>query len=313
MAATELSILIPSRNEMFLKRTVDDLLDNIEADTEILIGLDGKWSDPGIPQHPRVNIIYYPEPIGQRAMTNQLCKLSRAKYVAKVDAHCSFDKGFDRKMIEGMQEAGDDVAMAPTMRNLHAFDWVCANGHRRYQGPSGNCTECGESTIREMVWKPRHGTSNCSFCFDSKPHFQYFKDFSHRPEGKGDLTESMSLQGSFFMLTRAKYWELDICEEAFGSWGSQGIEVACKLWLSGGKVMVNHKTWYAHMFRTQGGDFSFPYEQKQSQVDNAKNYARQLFFEGRWPKAKRPLSWLVKRFAPVPGWEQTAIDALDKQ
>jgi len=57
------------------------------------------------------------------------------------------------------------------------------------------------------------------------------------------------------MLTREKYWELNICDESLGSWGSQGIEVACKTWLSGGKCLVNHSTWYAHMFRTQGGDF----------------------------------------------------------
>ena len=30
------------------------------------------------------------------------------------------------------------------------------------------------------------------------------------------------------MLTKRKYFELDICDETFGSWGSQGIEVAAK-------------------------------------------------------------------------------------
>jgi len=33
----------------------------------------------------------------------------------------------------------------------------------------------------------------------------------------------------------------NICDEEFGSWGSQGLEVAIKTWLSGGKVMVSHK------------------------------------------------------------------------
>lgn len=47
----------------------------------------------------------------------------------------------------------------------------------------------------------------------------------------------------------------------YGSWGNQGIEVACKTWLSGGRVLVNHNTWYAHMFRTQGAEFGFPYPQ----------------------------------------------------
>ena len=32
-----------------------------------------------------------------------------------------------------------------------------------------------------------------------------------------------------------------------GNWGNQGIEVALKTWLSGGGVLVNHNTWYAHV------------------------------------------------------------------
>jgi hypothetical protein len=120
----------------------------------------------------------------------------------------------------------------------------------------------------------------------------------------------MSIQGSAFMLTRAKYWELDISEEKFGSWGQQGTEVACKTWLSGGRVLVNHNTWYAHMFRTQGGDFSFPYRQDHKQVEHAREFSRNLFLNGTWEKAIHPLHWLIEKFAPVPDWDKAAIDNL---
>src|SRR3972149_6193801 len=109
--AKDLSILIPARNEMFLYRTIEDILANIEADTEVIAVLDGKLADPPIPQNARVNVIYLPESIGQRAATNMACKLAKSKYVMKIDAHCAFDKGFDRKMIEAFKEAGDDVTM----------------------------------------------------------------------------------------------------------------------------------------------------------------------------------------------------------
>ncbi len=112
------------------------------------------------------------------------------------------------------------------------------------------------------------------------------------------------------MLTREKYWELDICDEKFGSWGSQGIEVACKTWLSGGRVIVNHKTWYAHLFRTQGGDFGFPYALSQGSVDRAKSHARELFFDRKWDKAVHSVSWLVEKFWPIPGWTQEALDSI---
>jgi glycosyltransferase involved in cell wall biosynthesis len=96
----ELTVLIPARNEMFLARTIEDLLQNTGEQTEIIALLDGEWAKPAIPQHPRVSVIYVPESIGQRAATNLACKLAKGKYVAKVDAHCAFDQGFDRKMLE---------------------------------------------------------------------------------------------------------------------------------------------------------------------------------------------------------------------
>ena len=120
-----LSILIPARNEMFLARTIEDILENSEADIEIIAVLDGQWAEPPIPQHEKVNIVYVPEAIGQRAATNLGARIAKGKYLMKLDAHCSFDKGFDRKMIEFMEEQGDDVTAVPIMRNLWAFDWKC--------------------------------------------------------------------------------------------------------------------------------------------------------------------------------------------
>lgn len=319
MSAKDLSILIPSRNEMFLARTIEDILANIEADTEVIAVLDGQWADPPIPQNPRVNLIYLPKSIGQRAATNMACKLSRAKYVMKCDAHCSFDKGFDRKMIEAFKVAGDNVTLVPIMRNLWAFDWKCFHcGWKKYQGPTpAKCEQCGKNDKirRKMIWIGKHNPQSTSYCFDSTPHFQYFEDWKHRPQYAKDrqekgLTETMSLQGSCFMLTRDKYWELGICDENFGGWGSQGIEVALKTWLSGGRVLVNHKTWYAHMFRTQGGDFGFPYPISTRDQAKAKEYARNLFFNNSWDKQIRPLSWLVEKFWPVKGWTQADLDQL---
>lgn len=308
--AKDLSILIPARNEMWLAKTIEDILSNIEADTEIIAVLDGAWAEPPIPQNERVTLVYLPEAIGQRAATNMACRLSRAKYVMKVDAHCAFDKGFDRKMVQAFKEVGDTVTMVPTMRNLHVFDWVCPDGHRRYQGPSGPCKECGKETVRDVVWIAKRRPESNSYCFDAEPHFQYFNEYTKREGWGGDLVESMSLQGSCFMMTREKYWELGICDESFGSWGSQGIEVAVKTWLSGGRVLVNRRTWYAHLFRTQGGDFSFPYPQKEENVQAAKKKAKDLFFNNKWDKGVRPLSWLVERFWPVRGWSEKDLEEL---
>lgn len=289
----ELSIVIPARNEEWLSRTVEDIVSHIEADTEVIVVLDGAPANPSIAPHPRVKVIELPESIGQRGATNLAVRQSTAKYVMKIDAHCAVDQGFDRKMIAGMQ---DNWTMVPVMRNLHVFNWKCkVCGKERYQGRSGVC-ECGGEEYKDVVWIPKTNPQSTSYCFDPTPHFQYFNEYKKHPDWNQEYSPTMSLQGSCFMLTREKYWELNICDESFGSWGSQGIEVAVKTWLSGGEVRVNKNTWYAHLFRTQGGDFGFPYPLSGTQVAKAKKTARDLFFEGKWDKQVRPLSWLVEKF-----------------
>jgi hypothetical protein len=291
----DLSILIPARHEQFLLKTIEDIFTHAEGETEVIAVLDGEWPLEPIPDHPRLTLIYHPESIGQRAATNEAARLSEAKYLMKVDAHCSFDQGFDVKMMSAMQ---DDMTMVPVMRNLHAFDWVCEDGHRRYQSPSGICLECGKPTVQDIVWIAKNNPASTSYRFDKDLHFQYFNEY--KKHQKGDLVETMSLQGSCFMVTRKKYFELDLCDEAHGSWGQQGTEVACKTWLSGGRCIVNKKTWYAHLFRTQGGDFGFPYPNPG--IEKARLYSRKLWLENKWDKAIHPLSWLVEKFAPVPDW-----------
>lgn len=308
----ELSILIPARNEAFLKHTIDDILANRRAKTEIIVVLDGSWPVEPIPDHPDVTLIYHPEAIGQRAACNEAARVSTAKYVCKVDAHCSFDEGFDVKLMADMQ---DDWTMVPIMRNLHVYNVVCIKcSTKYYQGYDKPCQVCGGVSFEhELVWRAKPSPQSKSYCFDSTPHFAYFGDYSKRPEGQGDLTETMSLQGSCFLMTRDKYFELGINDETFGSWGSQGIEVACKTWLSGGKVIVSHKTFYAHMFRSGGGNLSFPYSLPRSQQEHAQAAVRDLFFNNKWEQQIHPLSWLVEKFWPVRGWRDEDLRAIQEK
>jgi len=305
MTTYELSVIIPARHEQFLKLTVEDLLKNKRGKTEIIVGLDGEWADPPLEEHPDLTILYYPESIGQRAITNRCVDLSSSKYIMKVDAHCGFDEGFDVKM---MKEMKDNYTMIPTLYNFHVFDWVCTKcKHRIYQGPTPKeCPKCKGTMKREIIWKPRLGRRSLYYRFDPKMHFQYWS--AKKKEEKPDdiLVDTFSAQGSCFMLTREKYWELNICDEGHGSWGQQGTEVACKTWLSGGRLVSNRKTWYGHCFRTQGGDFGFPYAISGRQVAKARVYSKDLFLNNKWPKAKHTFGWLIKKFDP-PEWPKKAI------
>jgi glycosyltransferase involved in cell wall biosynthesis len=298
---------------MFLSRTIDDVLSNIEANTEIIVILDGQEEKLSIQDNPRVSLVYLPESIGQRAAINRAAKMSKAEFIMKLDAHCSVDHGFDVKL---MADCEYDWTVIPTMKNLHCFNWLCKQcGDEKYQGPTPKkCDKCQNTTDfeRKMIWQPRRGTANSFMRFDSNLHFQYWGEYKQRPEAQGDIVECMSLIGACWMLHRDRYWDIDGLDEGHGSWGQMGTEISCKSWLSGGKLMVNKKTWFAHMFRTQGGDFGFPYSITGREVDKARKYSNDIWKNNKWPKATRPFSWLIRKFAPIPGWEEGEIVKLEK-
>lgn len=303
----DLSILIPARSEMFLTQTVNDILQKMEGDTEIIVVCDGNWPYEPIPDHPRVNIIYHSTSIGQRAATNEAARVSSAKFIMKVDAHCAFDEAFDVKL---MQEFEYDWTVVPRMYNLHAFDWACQKcGNRTYQGPTPTeCEQCDNTTEfeREIVWRPRRRCRADFMRFDEELRFKYWREFERRPESQGDIAETMSLLGACWMLYRQRYWDIDGLDESHGSWGQMGTELACKTWLSGGRLLVNKRTWFSHLFRTQPG-FGFPYPNPG--IKAARRRSRDLWYNNAWEKQKYPLSWLLRKFQPVPDWSDQQIAA----
>jgi len=306
---TLLSVLIPSRNEMFLSRTVQDLLTQMRGDSEVIVILDGARAEPMLPDDPRVRVIYYEISIGQRAATNVAARLAEGEFVMKLDAHCTVDEGYDVKLTEPYKtgEIGADVTTIPRMFNLHAFDWLCECGERTYQGPRPErCKKCqSEHIAMDMVWTPRWSRKTDFARFDTDLHFQYHGSHGKRPAAQGDIADVMCQVGACWLMSRERYWDLGGLDEGHGSWGQMGVEVSCKSWLSGGRQVVNKRTWFSHLFRTQPG-FSFPYPISVSAQEHAREYSRQMWMENKWPGAKYPLSWLLEKFAPVPDWHDPA-------
>ena len=301
----DLSVLIPARNEEWLAHTIRDVLEHTKADTEVIVVLDGAWPEPGLEKHPRVQVIHHAEPIGQRAATNLAARVSNAKYICKLDAHCSVADGFDVALIEAATELGPDVTQIPAQKNLHVYDVVCDNpdcNWRQYQGvvPSA-CPSCkGTNLRRDVVWKPRRGVHTTSWVFDETIHFQYDRFADQRQ--KTDITDVMSSLGACFFMERERFWQLGGLDEGHGSWGNFGVEIACKSWLSGGRHVVNRRTWFAHFFRV--GGIGFPYEIHGSDQERARQYSRSLWLSNSWPGQVRPLSWLIEKFKPVQGWHE---------
>jgi glycosyltransferase involved in cell wall biosynthesis len=212
----DLSVIIPSRNEEFLGRTINDILDKARAETEVIVILDGYWPDPPIPDRKNVVFIHHTESIGQRAAVNEGACLSKAKFIMKLDAHTVVDEGFDVKL---MADCEYDWTVIPRMYNLYGFDWVCKKcGNRWYQGPEP--TKCKKNVgreklednekcdsvefEREIIWKPRWNRRTDFARFDSTMHFQYWRQYDDRPESKTDIADVMSTIGNGLFMHRGK-------------------------------------------------------------------------------------------------------------
>jgi hypothetical protein len=157
--------------------------------------------------------------------------------------------------------------------------------------------------VKAMRWQPRIYRRSDFMMFDNEMNFKYWHKYERRKESRGDVCDVMGNLGACWMMERGQFRRLGYLDENHGSWGQMGTEISCKTWLSGGRQVVNKKTWYSHLFRTQGGDFSFPYPISDRQVNRAKEYSRDLWLGNKWKHAKKPLEWIVKKFAPVPTWE----------
>lgn len=293
----DLSILIPARQEEFLQNTIDDIFRHAQGDIEVLVAIDN-WDNPPEITVPKGRIIR--TKAGQRGATNRLAELSQARYVMKLDAHCSLSQGFDSKMLEDMNP---ETTLVPSLHNLHAYDWICENGHRSFQGKYEKCEQCGSTELsKETVWKIKSKPSMVSYYFDTSMHFQYSEK-----QAENLLSETMSIQGSCFMVSREKYWELQLCDEKFGSWGSQGIEVALKTWLSGGRVMSTKKAFYGHQFRETEG---FPYLNPSKAIFEAQDTARNLFLKNAWPKQARSIQSIIEKFGYEGDWTPEKVEEL---
>lgn len=267
----DVSFLLPARNEVYLERTIRDVLKNIRGNSEILILLDGYIPHPQIVTgDDRVRFIHKEQSIGQRAAINLMAKESQGKYLCKLDAHCAIDEGFDLKM---MADCEYDWTVIPRMYNLNVKTWK-PKLHKRT-----DYMYIGMQLGRELRAEYYTG--------------QDWKEWHAKPE---IIDDTMACMGPCFFMHKERFWELGGCDERHvGGWGQQGVEVSLKAWLSGGSLKVNKKTWFAHWFR--GSDGGFPYPISGRQIEAVRQYSRDLWLNNKWPLQKRPIQWLFDKFS----------------
>jgi glycosyltransferase involved in cell wall biosynthesis len=283
----DLSVIIPSRSDQYLQKTVDDILSHAETKIEVIVVLDGIWSS--LKDDPRVTIIHHGEVhdnVGMRGSINAGVKISKGKYLLIIDEQCGVDQGFDRKLMEHCKD-----------------DWVVIPRRYRLEPETWTLIEDGRPPIDYM-------------CID----YPYQRPFDktcglHGAEWKRPdrerymIDDTPTMQGSCYFMTR-KHWDnilpngLD--DVNYGTFTQEAQEVSMATWLSGGRVVVNKNTWYSHFHKgKRGKGYGFSNEQYKKHLAGTER--GRLFCISYWLNTRDYLydfKWFVNtKFPNMPGWE----------
>jgi len=285
------SIIIPSRNEQFLPNTVEELLTKARGDIEIIVILDGYWPDPILRDDPRVTLIHRSTPRGMRGGINSAAAIAKGEYLMKIDAHCMVDEGFDVKLVADCE---DNWIVVPRRRRLDAENWCVQDVGKpdidyNYLSFPDNPADFGGPGLNGRIWT---------------------KKALDRTDPKFDVDEELSFQGSCWFMPRAYFHHLELMdEENFGPFWNEAQELGFKSWLSGGKVMRNKKTWYAHLHK--GNKYGRGFRMESSWASKGATYTKRWLYEDKvWHKQKYPLTWLIEKFMPMPTWPKDWKDQL---
>lgn len=276
------SILIPSRNELFLTQTIKDVLEKATGDIEIVVNIDENWPEE-ILEDKRVIYLHPQTPQGMRAGINSCVKASSGDYLMKIDGHCMFAPGFDEALLADMQ---DNWIVIPGRHSLDPINWTIEQNGKSRRDYHYLCFP-----------DPRKGS-------DMGMHGVEWPERSRSRREGYDIDDTMSFQGSCWFMK--KTWFTDflggMSEHGYGSFSQEPQEIGNKTWLGGGEIKVNKKTWYAHLHK--GKRFGRMYSSHNLSIVEGHNYSAWFWATNQWDKRVHDLSWLVEKFWPVPTWPE---------
>ncbi len=291
------SVLIPARNEIFLQKTINDLLAKARGEIEVIAVLDGYWPPANeLVNDPRVIYIHNGESKGMRPGINAATNISHGEFLMKSDAHCMFDEGFDLKLKERIPEyvnddGDDNWIVIPRRLRLDAENW-CLQETGKPPIDYEYLSSPADAGIKGNKWDQR-----------TRERMDVLID------------ETMSFQGSCWFMTKNHYVNRIgyMKTEGYGDFVREAQEIGLKTFLSGGRVYTNKHTWYAHLHK--GKTYGRMYFLNGRVVDAGNKYCDDFWFNNRWEGAKYDLAWLIERFGgdKVPTWTKELIDQVRRK
>jgi len=247
------SIVIPSRTEKFLNRTIQDVLDKATGEIEVIPVLDGYGDTPYEKIiDKRVKYVSLPVPDNyerhKRQAINAGVSISRGKYVMWLDAHCAIAKGFDEVLAK---DCDDDWIVVPRRNWLDTKKW-----DRKYQ-------DRVPIDYQYFMWSHLKKGKLSTFKWDRKSIER--KDIM--------IDDIFTSQGSLFFMTRKHFDRMGFMQlDGYSGWGQEEEEVCLTTLLNGGRAVVNKNVWYAHMGKNQMPNRMYKYTNVQSCYEWSFNY-----------------------------------------
>ena len=273
---SKVSIILPSRNEMFLSKTVDDIFVKAKGDFEVIVVLDEK--DQPLTPRPGLTVLKKEGVPGMKSAIEQGIKASTGEYILKSDAHCMFGESFDTILAS---ECNDDWFVVPRRFSLEPANW----------------------SIRDFRPTIDYEYIPFPFLADLASVKTGGKWHSRRDERKDImLDENMTFQGSVWFCKKKYFWELGGFEHppTNDDFILESEELTNKSWLSGGKVMTNKNTWYAHLHK--GGQYGRGYFMDKRPMKRQRLWHVDFWWHNKWPKAIHQMHWQIEHFWPVPSY-----------
>ena len=289
----DLSIIIPSRNELFLNKTIEDILKKVTTNIQIIVNIDENWPDPIIDDK-RVTYIHPGTPKGMRWGINSGVSIAKGKYIMKVDGHCMFAEGFDETLMTNTE---DNWLVIPRRYSLDAEKW-----ERDMTRPIRDYHYlCFPEQGKEHDWG-MHGVE------------WHARDNERRDKPEFLIDDTPSWQGSCWFANKEYFLnrvgQLDDRDETYSTFAQEPEEIGLKYWLTDGAVKINKKTWYAHLHK--GHRYGRMYKVDDHTVASH-NWSARHWMNDEEPGMTHTMEWYVnEKFPGMPtwpeNWKQELID-----
>jgi glycosyltransferase involved in cell wall biosynthesis len=290
----KVSIVIPARNEPWLEKTVDDIFEKAVGEIEVIVVLDGYWPETILKDRPNLTIIHRSEAQGMRHAINSAASIATGKYYMKVDAHCMFAEGFDEELQKEDRCQYDQLSV-PSRWSLNAEEWTRNYGPIEYNYvtyPYLPDNQFGDG-LHGKKWLGEEGNAQ-----SLRPKNYYWME---RARKDIKIDEIQTWQGSCWFMHLKRFWEFGGMDLQFTNIHQEAQELGFKTWLSGGSLIRNKHTWYAHWHKSENRR---GYRLSLRAMRETQSRSTWYWMNNKWEGQTRQMEWFIDHFWPIPGWPE---------